>query len=265
VTVKGIDVAKYQSEHYSTAGLDFVVVKATEGTSYRSPTYAAQLATGRAAKLVVGHYHYAHEGGNAEADYFLAHSDVRPGEFIAFDWEETSTSEAERDAWVRRVWARRPGVKVVVYCNKTFWKTRDSESFAGNGLWIADPSSPAGHPDVEFPWTFHQYSSAGGIDRNVGNFADRAALIKWAGGAPEETEDEDMQLSDDDARKIARQVVTGAAGMHAPDDRTVDWALSSWVQEIYRKVTVLENRPAPAPEIDYAKLAAALIAAVDDR
>jgi hypothetical protein len=79
-----------------------------------------------------------------------------------------------------------------------------------------------------------------------------------APSAPQE--EDDMSISDDDARKIARQVVTGAAGMHSPDDRSVDWALSSYVQEIYRMVK--QQEPTPVPEIDYAKLAAALIAAL---
>jgi hypothetical protein len=81
-----------------------------------------------------------------------------------------------------------------------------------------------------------------------------------ASPAPKE---DDMGISNDDARKIARQVVTGAAGMHSPDDRTVDWALSSYVQEIYRMVKQQES--APVTEIDYTKLAAALITAVSSK
>jgi hypothetical protein len=88
---------------------------------------------------------------------------------------------------------------------------------------------------------------------------------QWMPGrTPDIQEDIVQQISDEDVERIAkataRQAVTGVAGMHAPTDRTVDWALSSWIQDIHAKVTALEQRP--APEIDYAKLAAALIAAV---
>ena len=38
MTVHGIDVASYQSGDYSTSGLDFVFVKATEGSSYAAET-----------------------------------------------------------------------------------------------------------------------------------------------------------------------------------------------------------------------------------
>lgn len=181
MTIHGIDVARYQSATPDLTGQDFCVVKATEGTSYVSPTYAAQIAHARSKGVVVGHYHYSHEGGTAEADYFLAHADIKAGEFVAFDWEETSVSQAERDAWIKHVQAKRPVTKVVLYANKTFWKTRDSESFAGDGLWIADPSSPAGHPDVQHPWVIHQYGISHGTDLNVANFPSRAAMAEWAG------------------------------------------------------------------------------------
>lgn len=181
--ITGIDVASYQSSTYDTAGLAFVFVKATEGTTYVNARYAAQVAHGRNAGLVVGHYHYAH-GGNAaaQADYFLAHATLRAGDIIAFDWEETTVSQADRDAWIKRVQSKAPGHKVVLYCSKSFWKGRDTESYCGDGLWIADPDSPAGHPDVTHSWVFHQYGSPHGLDVNVANFPSVAAFRTWCGG-----------------------------------------------------------------------------------
>jgi hypothetical protein len=181
MTVSGIDVASYQSSTYSTAGLSFVFVKATENTGYVNPHYAAQVAHGRSAGLVVGHYHFAHHGNaEAQADYFLAHAQLKPGDIIAYDWEEAKTTQADRDAWIKRVKAKAPTYRVVLYCNKSFWRSRDTENYAADGLWIADPNSPAGHPDVTHSWVFHQYSEAGGIDHDVANFASVAALKSWA-------------------------------------------------------------------------------------
>jgi hypothetical protein len=179
----GIDVASYQSSTYDTKGLSYVFVKATESTGYRNPRYDAQVAHARAHGLIVGHYHFAH-GGNAvaQADYFLAVAQIKPGDLIAYDWEEAHTSQADRDAWMKHVKAKRPNNKVVLYCNKAFWKGRDTESYAGDGLWIADPDRPAGKPDVQHPWVFHQYSTAGGIDHDVANFPSVEALKAWASG-----------------------------------------------------------------------------------
>ncbi|MFI0897614.1 GH25 family lysozyme [Streptomyces sp. NPDC020983] len=182
MTVNGIDVASYQSSDYSTSGLDFVVVKATEGSSYTNPRHAGQVAHARAHGLVVGHYHFARPGSaSGQADYFLAHAGAKAGDFLAFDWEDSGVSGAHKDAWLRHVRAKAPEHRVVLYCNRDFWLHRDHTSYCADGLWIADPSAPRGHPRVEHPWLFHQYSEAGGLDRNVGNFKDRAALHAWAG------------------------------------------------------------------------------------
>ena len=62
MTVKGIDVASYQSSTFPTAGLGFVMVKVTEGTGYLNPRYAAQVAHARAQGMVMGHYHFARPG-----------------------------------------------------------------------------------------------------------------------------------------------------------------------------------------------------------
>ena len=181
MTVKGIDVASFQSSTYSTTGLAFVMVKATEGTSYVNPRHAAQVAHARAAGLVVGHYHFARPGSlTAQATYFLKHAAAKAGDILAFDWEDTGVSGTDKDNWIKHVQASAAGHRVVLYCNRDFWLNRDHTSFAGDGLWIADPDASAGHPRVEHAWTFHQYSSSGGLDRDLGNFASRAALGTWA-------------------------------------------------------------------------------------
>jgi hypothetical protein len=187
MTVSGIDVASYQSTDYSTAGLSFVMVKATEGSSYVNPRHAGQVATGRSHGLVVGHYHFARPGSmTAQATYFLEHAAPSAGEVLVLDWEDAGVSNADKDAWIRHVQAAAPAHRVVLYCNRDFWLNRDHTSFCGDGLWIADPDSPAGHPKVTHPWVFHQYSEAGGLDHDVANFASAAALRTWAakGHAP---------------------------------------------------------------------------------
>ncbi|MFK0296676.1 GH25 family lysozyme, partial [Streptomyces sp. NPDC090442] len=58
MTVRGVDVSSYQSAAYSTTGLDFAFIKATEGTSYINPRQSAQAAQARRNGLVVGFYHF---------------------------------------------------------------------------------------------------------------------------------------------------------------------------------------------------------------
>lgn len=185
MTIHGIDVANYQSSNYDTAGQSFVFVKATEGVSYVNPKYKDQLAHGRAKGLAVGHYHFEHHGGaQAQLDYFAKHADVRAGDIIALDWEQRGLNTSDKDVWLRAAKKRYPSNKVVLYTYTSMWKGIDASGFVQDGLWIADPNHPAGKPAVAHDWVFHQYSSAGGIDRNVAKFATLADLKTWAGAKP---------------------------------------------------------------------------------
>jgi len=179
----GYDVSSYQSETFPTSGIAFAIAKATENTTYVNPHYAGQLAHARGAGLVVGHYHFGTSAdGAAEFAWFARHADVRAGDIIAFDWEESSVSQASRDAFLKAAKAHYPHNRVILYCNISYWKTRDTENYDADGLWIADPSHAAGHPNVKAAWVIHQYSSANGIDHNVANFASEAAMRTWAEG-----------------------------------------------------------------------------------
>ncbi|MFG3259706.1 glycoside hydrolase family 25 protein [Streptomyces sp. NPDC048172] len=181
--IKGIDVASYQREDYSTKGMDFVIVKATEGKSYFNPKHHAQVKTGREAGLVTGFYHFVRPGSmKTQADYFLSKIKLVAGDVLALDWEDTGVSNAQKDAWIKYVQEKRPEHKVLLYCNVNFWLNRDTTSFAGDGLWIAHYNGKPGKPGVKHPWRFHQYTSKP-IDTNLGNFESREALREWAGGA----------------------------------------------------------------------------------
>ena len=181
--IGGIDVSSYQPTDYDTSGQSFVFVKATEGTGYTNPEMAAQAAHGRAAGLVVGFYHYLTAGDMAaQAAYFVQQAASQPGDLLACDWEETSVSGADKDAFLAEVKRLRPGHKVLLYCNTYFWKDRDTTGDCADGLWIADITT-AGAPRIQHAWTVHQYSDSGGIDQNVAAFTDAAAMRSWATGA----------------------------------------------------------------------------------
>lgn len=205
MTVQGIDVASYQSATFDTSGIGFVFIKATEGTSYVNPLMAAQAAHARAAGCVVGFYHFLHPGSvQQQAEYFVTKAASRPGDILACDWEPTSSglaSNADKDAFIRAVKKLRAGHRSILYCDVERWTHADTTSYCGDGLWIADPNHTAGHPKIGAPWRFHQYGIRG-TDRDVANFADRAALAAWAG-----SQEEDVALTQDDIDKVAAAVV----------------------------------------------------------
>lgn len=200
--IVGVDVSSYQAPAYSTAGLSFSIVKATEGTGYINPNYAAQVDCARKGGLVAGHYHYL-DGTDAVAEFnhFAAVAKVGPGDIVALDWEATNATAAARDAWLHAAKAHYPHNRVILYCDVSFWDSLDPTHYAADGLWIADYNGGS-HPDITQPWVFWQYSSANGMDHSFGNFQSLASLVAWATGlepAPvsvsHPVEDEDMAVT----------------------------------------------------------------------
>lgn len=184
--LKGIDVSGWNAADYPTKGQSFVFVKATEGVTYVNPKQKAQTATARSAKIVLGFYHFLHPGKIKEqAAFFVDRCLSVQGDMLVCDWETPQgargASNAEKDAFLKEVKRLRPGHKVGLYCNLDYWKNRDTTSYAGDFLWIADPNHAAGQPNIEASWRFHQHSITGGLDRNVGRFESTASLRKWCG------------------------------------------------------------------------------------
>ncbi|MFD8969495.1 MULTISPECIES: glycoside hydrolase family 25 protein [unclassified Streptomyces] len=182
MTVRGIDVSSHQNSTFSTNGLSFVFVKATEGVSYINPKMTAQAAHGRAAGLVVGFYHFLRPGSmKAQARYFVEECASIEGDPLFADWEDDGVSCAEKDAFLAEVKRLRGAThRVGLYCGQYYWLHRDTTSNAGDALWIADYVTP-GEPRIKARWRFHQYTDTP-VDTNLGAFADRAALRKWADG-----------------------------------------------------------------------------------
>ncbi|MFD7918765.1 glycoside hydrolase family 25 protein [Streptomyces sp. NPDC059740] len=181
--IHGVDVSAYQSS-YSTKGVDFVIVKATEGRSYISPHQSSQAEQARKAGCVVGFYHFLWPGHIKEqAAYFVEKCASVHGDLLVADWERTSdgtaASNSEKDQFLKEVKRLRPDHhKVLLYCNRDFWLNHDTTSYAADGLWIADYVT-AGKPRIKAKWTIHQYTSTP-LDKNVANFASRAAMKEWA-------------------------------------------------------------------------------------
>jgi GH25 family lysozyme M1 (1,4-beta-N-acetylmuramidase) len=77
--VQGCDISNYQPNFsYASAadaGAKFVIIKATEGTSYTSPSFSRQYSGATDAGFLRGAYHFAHpdsSSGAAQANFFLA-------------------------------------------------------------------------------------------------------------------------------------------------------------------------------------------------
>lgn len=193
--LKGIDVSNWQTVEAVDEAPDFVIVKATQGTSFVNPICDQQYQRARSQGKLRGFYHYA-SGGDpiAEANFFVDNCENYFEHAIpVLDWESYQNPRFyEHASWCKKfldhVYAR-TGVRPLIYMSASVCNEADWSSVAKDyGLWVA------GYPDLrdswdipDFPysipyWDFvaiWQYTNSNGrLDRNVA-FMDKDAWKKY--------------------------------------------------------------------------------------
>lgn len=184
---EGVDVASFQGtpgQWRGAAGdIGFAAVKLTElspdGTRYVNPDAAADWEWLKANGKKRIAYLFAHPGADAAdtASFFtgqLRKLGLREDDMVAVDLEvNDGKSPAEVSAWAREVtgWLRHDlGRRPLLYTDISFSEAGNCTGLPEHcSLWIADPSSPMGHPRVPAPWAswaIHQFSQQGAIDRD---------------------------------------------------------------------------------------------------
>ncbi|GAA2244239.1 hydrolase [Streptomyces ruber] len=182
---EGVDVSSHQRDVAWRAlwnsGVRWAYVKATEGTSYRNPSYAQQYNGASGVGMVRGAYHFAlpnGASGAAQADYFVdngggwsADGRTLPG-VLDIEWNPYGSacygkSPSAMVAWIRDFLDRyreRTGRHAVVYTATTWWN-QCTGSHAGLGahpLWIARYASSVGPMPAGWSgYTMWQYTATG--------------------------------------------------------------------------------------------------------
>ncbi|HEX7661781.1 MAG TPA: GH25 family lysozyme [Pseudonocardiaceae bacterium] len=183
-TLPGLDVSSYQGTvnwpAVAGGGATFAYVKATESTTYTSPTFSAQYNGAKAAGLIPGAYHFAipnASSGAAQADYFLAHGGGLGGLSLppAVDLEYNpygdtcyGMSAPALVSWVRDFTTevdRKTGRYPTIYTSTSWWSqcTGNDPGFgATDPLWIPRYGSSVG--SLPAGWNYHtfwQFADAG--------------------------------------------------------------------------------------------------------
>ncbi len=182
----GIDVSGYQGNiNWGAVAphIDFVYIKATEGTYYTNPYFAQQYNGSYNAGLIRGSYHFAipnNSSGTAQADYFIGHgggwsADGRtlPGALdIEYNPYGATCYGLSQSSMVNWIWnfvneyAAREHAYPVIYSTTNWWQscTGNYSGFAAyDPLWIANYTASGGGP-LPAGWgfyTFWQYASSG--------------------------------------------------------------------------------------------------------
>lgn len=202
--MNGIDISRWQKDiQLSRVPCDFVIVKATQGTRYVSPTFRQQISSAQSLGKYLGIYHYASSGGAAaEAEHFLKSIDGFIGKAIlVLDWEGEQNANFNNPSYALdflNYVKRRTGITPFIYMSKSV--CRQYKWDASFPLWCAQYKNqqPSGYQAQ--PWTdskgfgawdapkIFQYSSKGQLDGYSGNldldlaYMDGAEWLSYAQG-----------------------------------------------------------------------------------
>lgn len=165
--MNGIDIASWQANlNTETIAADFIIVKATEGYTYKNPYFKTQIDGAIKAGKRIGCYHYA-DGLDAakEAQHFLDVAGEYTGKAIfCLDWESNNNaSYAQHSAWCEK-WIdyveQKTGITPFIYISAGLLQ-QFKEIAEKYPMWIAQ------YPDYEKvngyqqrPWNEGAYSCA---------------------------------------------------------------------------------------------------------
>lgn len=189
MSMNGIDISHWQDGiDLNVVPCDFVIIKATQGTSFVDKCCDRFYQTAKLAGKKLGVYHFADgkSSGREEADHFVKNVKGYIGEAIlVLDWEADALKRGVDYAkeFLDRVYAV-AGVKPLIYMSKSVCREYDWTDVvaADYGLWMAQYGSNRKTGYVENPWTdskgmgafkciaIQQYSSngcLGGYESNL--------------------------------------------------------------------------------------------------
>jgi lysozyme len=249
-TQAGVDVSSYQGApaawHTLAGAITWAAVKITElepgGIRYVNPDADADWAYLRRSHKGRLGYLFGHPSVSATATVNFFVTEVRKlglerGDGVVLDLEVTDgLGPAAVDAWSADVMAalkKELGREPVLYTFLSFARAGNCGRLGRYPLWISDPSSRAGHPQVPAPWktwAIHQHVITGPIDRDVANYASQADMAR-ALGKPEEPKMEDIGGSIVGSLAVARwpDSVTVVAGVGKDGFvQAIRWNAGAW-------------------------------------
>ncbi len=203
---RGVDVSSYQENvdmaKLKEQGIEFVYIKATEGSSHVDTSFEEKWAAAREAELVAGAYHYFSYGssGVTQAENFIKTVGDLTGRLIpAIDMELTTEEVAnppEKDDVVRGLKAflaiveEEYKVKPLIYARQDYYDKYLADDFRDYPRWVRNVYWPV-YIDAGEDWLVWQYHDKGVlegysgekyIDLDVVNNKNGLDALKYNGG-----------------------------------------------------------------------------------
>lgn len=188
---EGIDVSRWQGnidfEKVANDGIEIVYIKASEGTSYVSPTFESSYQDAKRYGLKVGFYHYvtarSTTSAQREAEFFA--SKIAGKEFeckLAMDFEEFGNLSKEEINAIGLAFIKKleeiTGKPVVVYSNTYTARTIWEGDILNYPLWVAEYG--VSKPKNNGKWNTYvgwQYTDMG-IINGINSYVDRDRFTK---------------------------------------------------------------------------------------
>lgn len=167
--IKGIDVSHHNGKvdwkKVKASGIDFVFLKATEGTTYTDPTFISNAFDAKAAGLLVGAYHFLSDGrsGKDQAAWFLHRTSFADIDLpLVLDWERSNAKNEAKEflTEIEKHTKRIP----IIYGGHIIREENLDASFLKYPLWLAQYGPRA--DKIPKPWkkyTIWQYSETGSV------------------------------------------------------------------------------------------------------
>lgn len=160
MSMKGIDISHWQNGiDLIKVPCDFVIIKATQGTTFVDKCCDKFYQTAKKAGKKLGVYHFADgkSSGKQEAEHFLKNVKGYIGEAILIlDWEADALKKGTRYAkeFLDHVYEK-TGVKPLIYMSKSVCREYDWSSVVADnyGLWVAQYANYNRTGYQEEPWT----------------------------------------------------------------------------------------------------------------
>ena len=194
--LNGLDLSHHNKNMKNLADInkyDFVIIKASEGKSYKDP-FCKKWLNYMTAKSLKGFYHFARpENGNKpedEARNFLeAIKGIKKPFIIALDVEAGALNYKALDSWCLR-WLetvyKATNIKPLIYCSESETSRFKLCAKWSAGLWVAKwgKNKPKSIKPWDI-WAFWQYTNSGvcsavRVDLNYFN-GNREQFLKYAG------------------------------------------------------------------------------------
>lgn len=177
--VSGVDVSAYQGnidwETLAGNGIDFVFIKATEGSSYVDKRYMKNSEGANNTHLAVGAYHFMsfESDGKSQAENFIrtvAKKDITLPPVIDLElYGEYNASppgadelRAILDDMIREL-SEHYGRKPIIYTNRKTYSLFLSGKYRDYDIWFCDLVKAPRLPDGR-RWTFWQYTHTGKLE-----------------------------------------------------------------------------------------------------